>query len=161
MKKKILVQHILPMYEDVLYQYSVLDTLETTVSLYPELERYMCVSKCEYVNRILTQYPNKNKDVEKIRFTCSLSKAALISNNLTFMNQFSRNNNLSYYYFPQLFVMLIDLLKTKTIKITAILEKLHINALDFEKIIQFYQKWSPLMENSLLIYLKKQIKSIT
>lgn len=161
MKKKILVQNILPLYEEVLYQYSILDTIETAVSSHPELERYMCVAKCEYVNEMLTRYSNKNKDTEKIRFTCSLSKAALVSNNLTFMNQFSRNNNLSYYYFPQLFVMLMELLKTKKIKITAFVERLDVCALDFEKIVQFYQKWSPSLENSLLIYMKKQIKSIT
>lgn len=161
MKKKILVHEILPIYEEVLYQYGVLDTIENTVNLHSELERYMCVAKCESVNQILCQYGNKNKEVEKIRFTCSLSKSALISNNLTFMNQFSRNNNLSYYYFPQLFVVMMELLRTKKVNILVFQEWFHINGMDFEKIIQFYQKWCPSVENSSLLYMKKQIKSIT
>lgn len=156
-KRKIDNIESIELYHNILNHYCLTDLIDNNMLKYGELNYNNCVMKCELVNYLFSLYEPKNtKKKEKIKFTGSLSKSALMSNNITFYNSFSNNNNISQYYLPIIFDVIINILTNK-INVLTIKNDLIIYSSDLEKILQFYQKWF-IVNNNTLLKLKKLIK---
>jgi len=160
-KKKITNGDLTVQYQKIMDYLIIGDLIENTALSHNELSYHCSILKCETLNNMINGYIPKNvKKTKKIKFTGSLSKSALISNNNTFITSFTLNHNISYYYLP-FFFEYIYLAISEISKNDKVIHNLKINLrltpVDYEKILQFCQKWFNISALSV-VKMKRDIK---